>query len=99
MMRTEDYIAHELNRLYPEPVPYIGRPALDAKKPTAREMEKMAAEERSIKAQERMEAEARRDFELSRKRQISASQPDVMTILAAVACAHGIPTGVLVLRG
>jgi len=91
LMTAEDVIRARLDALHPKPVPYIGQPECDAEVPkTQRQLMYEVNVARAEKARRRTEQLARLEFEQKRLLQISAANPDIPTILAAVAAAHGV---------
>ena len=92
---SEAYIVQRLDEMCPTPVPYVGKPPPEQMPLSARQMEKIASAERRALAEKHVAQRAQFELEKQRRMQISASQPSVMAILAAVACAHGIPLTVV----
>lgn len=94
MQVSEAYIAQHLDAQ--GFVPYIGKPSeMEEARQSFRARQREAAERRAELARKSIEAQTRRELERARKKQISDAQPDIMTILAAVAHAHGVPLSVL----
>lgn len=98
LMTAEDVVRTQLDAMYPKPVPYVGRPSCGESMPTARQLERAQCAERRAKAQARTEYLAKLELQRLKRQEIADSQPDVMLIIAAVACVHGLTSSVILSR-
>lgn len=88
LMTAEDVMRTYLDQMHPRKVPYVGSPLDDGLTDSAR----------NERRRRRTEYLAQLAVENARKAQTDANNPDVPTILAAVAAAHGIVVASLLSR-